>query len=96
MSTHPEGLREVIDASVERWADLYPTPDVVTHIADDVTAWLAEHDTQVRAEVWDEAIAAVFKWWSTPEEDRGVIVNPYGLHPADRLMEEIEREEGLK
>ena len=47
----------------------------------------------VRAETWDEAVAAVFAWWSTPEDERGVVVNPYGMHPADRLMQEIEKEQ---
>jgi hypothetical protein len=33
-----------------------------------------------RAETWDEAVAAVFAWWSTPEEARPIaIVNPYGV-----------------
>lgn len=42
-----------------------------------------------RAETWDEAIAAVFAWWSAPEDERPLaIVNPYGVglgssEPAD-------------
>ena len=27
----------------------------------------------------------------TPADERGVIVNPYGTHPADRLLEDIEK-----
>ena len=45
----------------------------------------------VKAEVWDEAIAAVAAWWQTPEDERGVIVNPYGTHPADRLLDDIQK-----
>lgn len=47
--------------------------------------------TEAKAEAWDEAIAAVAAWWQTPEDERGVIVNPYGTHPADRLLEDIEK-----
>ena len=34
---------------------------------------------EARAETWDEAISAVFAWWSAPPEQRPAgIVNPYG------------------
>lgn len=34
---------------------------------------------EARAETWDEAISAVFAWWSAPPERRPAgIVNPYG------------------
>ena len=46
--------------------------------------------TEAKAAAWDEAIAAVAAWWQTPEDERGVIVNPYGTHPADRLLEDIQ------
>ena len=52
---------------------------------------LTETVTEAKAEAWDEAIAAVAAWWQTPEDERGVIVNPYGTHPADRLLEDIEK-----
>ena len=35
---------------------------------------------EARAETWDEAISAVFAWWSAPPEQRSAgIVNPYGI-----------------
>ena len=35
---------------------------------------------EARAETWDEAVAAVFAWWSAPEGERpALIVNPYGV-----------------
>ena len=35
---------------------------------------------EARAETWDEAISAVFAWWSAPPEQRPAgIVNPYGI-----------------
>lgn len=35
---------------------------------------------EARAETWDEAVAAIFAWWSAPESERpGLIVNPYGI-----------------
>ncbi len=35
---------------------------------------------EARAKTWDEAISAVFAWWSAPPEQRPAgIVNPYGI-----------------
>ena len=61
----------------------------------DAQAWEAEHPDvaalrEARAETWDEAVAAVFAWWSAPEGERpALIVNPYGVGvPVDGNGEE--------
>lgn len=64
-------------------ADYVQPPSVVSE-EPDVTALRA-----ARAETWDEAIATVFAWWSTPEGERpAAIVNPYGVGmPAEQENE---------
>jgi len=45
-----------------------------------VTDATVEQLREARAETWDEAVAAVFAWWNTPEGQRPLaIVNPYGV-----------------
>jgi len=47
-------------------------------VVDDTAAISALREA--RAETWDEAISAVFAWWSAPPEQRPAgIVNPYGI-----------------
>lgn len=57
--------------------------------------WLAAHDAAVAREsaasAWDEAVAAIFAWWSTPEDERPLaIVNPYGDGPTDEARAAVE------
>lgn len=44
---------------------------------------------KIRAEAWDEGVKAVRDWWETPDDEKYVIFNPYGTHPADRLLDDI-------
>ena len=43
----------------------------------------------IRAEAWDEGVKSVRDWWETPDDEKYVIFNPYGTHPADRLLDDI-------
>lgn len=94
MESRQGGLTPDLPRGPRAWGE----PDgywITTHVgpvADAVEQWaasrLTETVTEAKAAAWDEAIAAVAAWWQTPEDERGVIVNPYGTHPADRLLDD--------
>ena len=88
-------MREIfLDRDLEEWAKLNPQHRnasgedwdrwLAAHDAAKRAEWEAEHPDvaalrEARAETWDEAVAAVFAWWSAPEGERpALIVNPYG------------------
>lgn len=44
---------------------------------------------QAKAEAWDEATAAIYGWWTAPEDERGPVVNPYGVLSVDHVEEAL-------
>ena len=69
--------REYAEGLVSRLADALEAAEVrVKELeAGEISALM-----EARAETWDEAISAVFAWWSAPPEQRSAgIVNPYGI-----------------
>lgn len=44
---------------------------------------------KMKADAWDEGVMAVRDWWEAPDDEKYVIFNPYGTHPADRLLDDI-------
>ena len=55
----------------------------------DAERGIAKIKADARAEAWDEGVKAVRDWWETPDDQKYVIFNPYGTHPADRLLDDI-------